>query len=118
MRRVLALLVACLLVLAGAVTPPHRDLTPQQETRAQRVGDNLRCPVCRGLPITESPNDLSAQMMREVRDQVAAGRSDDQIYDYFAARFGDTVLLDPPRRGVTLLLWLVPLAALALGALL
>lgn len=110
------LLCALLLALAGAVGVPHRDLSPQQEARAQRVGDSLRCPVCRGLPITESPNDLSAQMLREVRDQVALGRSDDQIRAYFTTRFGDTVLLDPPRRGVTLLLWLLPLAALVFGA--
>lgn len=98
---------------ARAAAPP---LTPPQEARALRLGDTLRCPVCRGLPITESPNELSAQMLREVREQVAAGRSDDQIYAYFAARFGENVLLNPPKRGLNLALWTLPALALAFGA--
>jgi len=80
-------------------------LTAAQEARAQAVGRTIRCPVCQGLPITESPSDLSQSMLRDLRGQVAAGRSDDQITTYFAQRYGDTVLLDPPRRGVNLLLW-------------
>ena len=71
--------------------------------------------MCQGLPITESPSDLSQQMLRDLREQVVAGRSRDQITGYFAARYGDTVLLDPPRRGVNLLLWLGPLLAFVLG---
>ncbi|ULH16709.1 cytochrome c-type biogenesis protein CcmH [Deinococcus sp. KNUC1210] len=90
-------------------------LSAAQEARAQAIGRTIRCPVCQGLPITESPSDLSQQMMRDLRGQVAAGRSSGQITDYFAARYGDTVLLDPPRRGVNLLLWLGPLLAFVVG---
>ena len=90
-------------------------LTASQEARAQAIGRTIRCPVCQGLPITESPSELSQSMMRELREQVVAGRTSGQITDYFAARYGDTVLLDPPRRGMNLLLWLGPLAALLLG---
>ncbi|WP_188964232.1 cytochrome c-type biogenesis protein [Deinococcus aquiradiocola] len=90
-------------------------LTAVQEARAQAVGRTIRCPVCQGLPITESPSDLSQSMLRDLRGQVAAGRSDDQITTYFAQRYGDTVLLDPPRRGVNLLLWAGPVVAAVLG---
>jgi cytochrome c-type biogenesis protein CcmH len=96
--------------------PPTQPLSPAQEVQAQAIGRTIRCPVCQGLPITESPSDLSQQMLRELRAQVRAGQSADRITSYFAARYGDTVLLDPPRRGVNLLLWLGPLAALLLGA--
>ena len=96
--------------------PPTQALSPAQEVQAQAIGRTIRCPVCQGLPITESPSDLSQQMLRELRAQVRAGQSADQITTYFAARYGDTVLLDPPRRGVNLLLWLGPLAALLVGA--
>ncbi len=105
----LALLLTLLLSFSFA-------LTPAQEARVQRLGDGLRCPVCRGLPITESPNQISAQMLSQVRDQVAAGRSDSQIHDYFAARFGGSVLLDPPKSGLNLALWALPAAALLGGA--
>ncbi len=94
---------------------PARALSPAQEARAQAIGRTIRCPVCQGLPITESPSDLSQQMLRELREQVGAGQGADQITTYFAARYGDTVLLDPPRRGANLLLWLGPLAAALLG---
>ena len=95
--------------------PPTQALSPAQEAQAQTIGRTIRCPVCQGLPITESPSDLSQQMLRELRAQVRAGQGADQITGYFAARYGDTVLLDPPRRGVNLLLWLGPLAAALLG---
>ena len=94
---------------------PVRPLSSAQEAQAQAIGRTIRCPVCQGLPITESPSDLSQQMLRELREQVGAGQNADQITTYFAARYGDTVLLDPPRRGANLLLWLGPLAALLLG---
>ncbi|WP_019585768.1 cytochrome c-type biogenesis protein [Deinococcus apachensis] len=99
----------CLLLSASLA------LTPAQEARAQHLGSNLRCPICTGVPITESPNDISREMLREVREQVAAGRSDRDVYAYFAARYGNFVLLDPPKEGSNLLLWGAPLAALAAG---
>ncbi|KEF35067.1 cytochrome C biogenesis protein [Deinococcus sp. RL] len=90
-------------------------LTPEQAARAEAIGQNLRCPICTGEPITQSTNDLSRDMMRDVREQVAAGRTDAEIYSYFAARYGNFVLLNPPREGVGLLLWGAPLAALGAG---
>ncbi|PYE55871.1 cytochrome c-type biogenesis protein [Deinococcus yavapaiensis] len=111
MRRLLTLLVVFALTIAAA-----QNLTPTQERRAQRIGDNLRCPVCSAVPITHSPSELSQNMMREVRAQIAAGRSDTDIYAYFSSRFGETVLLDPPMRGVNLALWAIPGVALLGGS--
>ncbi len=113
--RALAAFVAALVLMLGSLTLAAA-LTPAQESRAQRIGDQIRCPVCRGLPVTESPNELSTEMLREIREQVAAGRTDDQIYAYFASRFGENVLLNPPRRGLTLALWVLPVVALLGGA--
>jgi cytochrome c-type biogenesis protein CcmH len=107
--RALALALTCGLLWSALA------LTPAQESRAERLGKNLRCPICIGLPITESTNDLSVQMLREVGEQVAAGRSDREVYAYFAARYGNFVLLDPPKVGTNLLLWSAPLLALAAG---
>lgn len=118
----LTLLLTLLVTPASAqssASPPleHTPLSPAQEARAVQLGNTLRCPVCRGVPITESPNELSAQMLQSVREQVASGRTDAQIYEFFAARFGENVLLDPPKQGLNLALWVLPALALAFGAL-
>lgn len=102
-------LALCLLLSASLA------LSPAQESRAERLGSNLRCPICTGVPITESTNDISREMLREVREQVAAGRSDREIYAYFTARYGNFVLLDPPKEGTNLVLWGAPVVALAAG---
>lgn len=109
-------MVALLVTVAFSQETGSVQLSAAQEARALRLGDTLRCPVCRGVPITESPNELSAQMLRSVREQVAAGQSDAQIYAYFAVRFGENVLLDPPKQGLNLTLWALPALALAFGA--
>ncbi|WP_219418039.1 cytochrome c-type biogenesis protein [Pseudonocardia nigra] len=86
--------------------------------RVQELSERLRCPVCKSVSIAESPSETAAAMRQAVTEQVAAGRTDEEIVDYFRARYGDWALLDPPRRGTTLLVWLVPLGAAAVGALL
>lgn len=92
-------------------------LTPAQQAQLQRVGTSIRCPICQDvLPITESGNDISKQMLTQISAQVQAGQSDAQIYDYFRARYGQRVLLRPPDNSSGLLLWAIPGAALLLGA--
>ncbi|MBP1631725.1 MAG: ccmH [Acidobacteria bacterium] len=83
--------------------------------RVQAIGTRIKCPVCQGESIAESPSETSTAMMQVVAEKVAAGESDDQIIRYFTDRFGSGILLDPPFRGRTLALWLTPLAALAAG---
>ncbi|MFC6590984.1 cytochrome c-type biogenesis protein CcmH [Deinococcus lacus] len=108
-----AALLAALLSSLG--TAPLPALSPQQAAEARAISANLRCPICKGENILDSSNDISAQMRREVQEQVAAGQSDQDIYNYFSARYGNYVLLDPPKQGRTLALWLLPLAALGAG---
>ncbi len=79
--------------------------------RAYALQQQLRCPVCKSVSIAESPSETAVSMRRIVEEQVAAGRSDDQIIGYFVERYGTWVLLDPPRRGPTLLLWILPALA-------
>jgi cytochrome c-type biogenesis protein CcmH len=88
--------------------------TPADDsTRA--IGSTLKCPVCNGLSITESPSDFARSMLEEVRSQVKAGKSPTEIKAFFVGRYGESVLLSPPFSGLTLLVWLLPLAALGLG---
>ena len=95
---VLLLITTIGLLLGGSST---RD-------RASELRQRLRCPVCASVSIDESQSQTAAAMRRAVAEQVAAGRSDTEIIDYFRVRYGDWVLLDPPARGTTALLWVLP----------
>lgn len=86
--------------------------------RAQDLAETLRCPVCQSVSIADSPSEQAVAMRQVVAEQVAQGSTDEEIVAFFQARYGDWVLLDPPTRGVTLALWLVPPVAAVLGAVL
>lgn len=89
---------------------------PAGEGRAQQLEERLRCPVCKSVSIAESPSTTAASMRRIVAEQVAQGRSDEEILAYFTARYGEWVLLDAPPSGSTLPLWLLVLACAGVGA--
>jgi cytochrome c-type biogenesis protein CcmH len=89
---------------------------PPDEDRARAIGERIRCPVCQGESIAESPSDAARAMMDLVRERIAQGRSDGEIIDELVGSYGGSVLLDPPLRGPTLWLWLLPLGAVAAGA--
>ena len=108
MTRVLVVLLTLLSLTALA----QSDL----DSKARSIGATLKCPVCNGLALTESPSDFAKSMYAEVRSQVAKGQSPAQIKAFFVEKYGSSVLLEPPFSGVTLLVWLLPIGALALGA--
>ena len=92
---------------------PDRPLPDAaQEARAQALFDDIRCVVCQHEAIADSPAGIAADMRGLVRDQIAAGRTDEQVRDDLVRRYGDFVLFTPPLRGGTWLLWFGPLAAL------
>ena len=93
-------------------------LTVEQERQAQRIGTKLHCPICSGESIAQSQTDISRQMMNEVRDGLRRGQSERQILDRFVASYGERILMEPPRRGINLLLWGLPVGALLLGTVL
>lgn len=96
-------------IIAGAIGGGSTD-------RVRDLTNRLRCPVCQGESVAESPSDSAQAIVTLVRQQVAAGWTDQQVEQYFVDRYGDWILLDPPRRGSTLLLWAVPLVAITGGA--
>jgi cytochrome c-type biogenesis protein CcmH len=79
------------------------------------VAAQLRCPVCQGLSLADSPSELALEMKDVVRDQLAAGRTPDEVKAYFVAKYGEWILLEPPRRGVNLLAYALPAIALVGG---
>ena len=85
------------------------------ERRVKEVASNLRCPVCQGLSILDSPSELAQDMVRLVREQVAAGKTKAAIESVFVQSYGEWVLLKPPARGANLAVWLGPFLLLFAG---
>lgn len=88
------------------------------EARTSAVASQLRCPVCQGLSIQDSPSELAQSMRSVVRDQLAAGKSPDQVKAYFVSKYGEWILLSPAPHGFNLLAYALPvLVVLGGGAL-
>ena len=92
---------------------PRTLSDPALEARAHALQRQLRCLVCKGQSIDESGADLAADLRHLVHQQIAEGRSDDQIKAYLRARYGDFILMQPPLEPATWLLWLAPFLVLA-----
>lgn len=100
---------------ATAQQPTAADTAPRTpgdsalEARTSAVASQLRCPVCQGLSIQDSPSDLAQSMRAVVRDQLAQGKTPDQVKAYFVSKYGEWILLAPSARGFNLVAYAVPL---------
>lgn len=81
----------------------------------RRVALQLQCPVCEGQNVADSPSGLAADMRAVIRTKLAAGEGDQQILDEFVASYGDSILTEPPKRGISLGVWIGPVVALVVG---
>ena len=88
---------------------------PAQEAQARAFMREIRCVVCQSQSIDESDAEIAAQLRNAIREQMAAGKTPDQIRAYLVARYGDFVLLDPPFKSTTLILWIGPFALAVIG---
>jgi cytochrome c-type biogenesis protein CcmH len=88
---------------------------PVLEARAKAMQKDLRCLVCQGQSIDESNAPLAADLRRLIRQQIQAGQSDDQVKEFLVARYGAFVLMKPPVRFDTYILWFGPFLLLLLG---
>jgi len=119
MRRFASFLLASILLLpvgAYAVQPSEMLKDPAQEARARELSSGLRCMVCQNESIDDSDAPLAHDLRVLVRDHIKAGESNEQIRQYLVDRYGDFILLKPPFKIETLLLWGTPLLALLGGA--
>jgi cytochrome c-type biogenesis protein CcmH len=108
----LALSVAGAPALAAEAQPTERDSVAA--ARAVKLSEKLRCLVCQNQSIADSNAELAQDLRGQIRQQIAAGKTDDEIVAYMVARYGDFVLYEPPFKMTTLLLWAGP-ALLVLG---
>ena len=104
------LVVACVVSLALSVSAA--DL----ETQVRDIALQLRCPVCQGLSVGDSPSELAQEMRTLVREQLQQGKTPAEVLDYFTQRYGEWILLAPPKRGFNLIIWVLPFALLPIGA--
>jgi cytochrome c-type biogenesis protein CcmH len=112
-RLALPIAMAALLALGGLVVLElvRPAAPPTQAEQARRIGDELRCPDCQALSVAESETAAAAAIRRQIIEQLAAGRSPQQIRAYFVARYGDWILLTPPSPFA----WWIPAAAVLVG---
>ncbi len=108
-RRVPAALLC--LVLLGAALAQQVEL----DTRAFDIARQLRCPVCTSESVADSSAELAQQMREIIQQQLDEGRTEQEILAFFQQRYGDWILLDPPKRGLHLVVWALPVAAGVLG---
>ena len=103
---------------APAVEPSEILQNPQLEARARNLSQNIRCLVCQNQSIDDSNASLAKDLRKIVREQLVSGASDNEIYDFLIARYGDFVLLRPPVKATTYILWYGPLFIFFAGLLL
>ncbi len=120
MRLRVAALAACLALapLAGsrAVEPSEILDDPALEARARDISKGLRCLVCQNQSIDDSNADLARDLRVLVRERLTAGETNRQVIAFVTARYGDYVLLEPPLKPTTYLLWFGPAAILLAGS--
>jgi cytochrome c-type biogenesis protein CcmH len=115
---VIALVALPLLLLPQSNAAAEVRSQEPLDKQTREVAILLRCPVCQGESVFDSRASLAVEMKEIIREQLAEGRSPEQILSYFQARYGDFVLMEAPRRGANWLIWLGPLVLLSGGALL
>ena len=88
---------------------------PALERRVTNLAHELRCLVCQNQTLADSNAPLAVDLRNQIREQLAAGKSERDVVDFMVARYGDFVLYRPPLKGSTILLWVGPFAFLVLG---
>ena len=111
-------LIAGAVVVVGVATllaSARAGRTESLADRAHEIAAGLRCPVCLNLSVADSPSRLAGEMRSEISTRLRAGQGPEQIRAFFIDRYGDWILLEPPRRGLNWVPWAVPVVALVTG---
>lgn len=113
------LLIACYCAtgLHAQVRQPvsNEPVDPAVEQRLAKLSHELRCLVCQNETLAESRADLAEDLRREIRDQIRAGKSDQEIIAFLTQRYGEFILYRPPVKPKTYLLWFGPFVLMLLG---
>ena len=112
-----ALLGGLLFGATAAFAQSYTDQGASQnlDDQALAIANQLQCPVCENVTVAYSNSALAGQMRQVIRDKLQQGQTRDQIVQYFVDRYGEGILTQPPKHGLNLLVWLLPLAGLLAG---
>lgn len=115
-RLIRVALTLVLLAIAAAGLAYNSSSGPTSPSaRSDAIAQSLRCPTCNGLSVGDSTSPMAGSMREIIDDQIAAGRSDEQIRDHFVDLYSDWVLLQPPASGGGWLIWAVPALVAVVG---
>jgi len=104
------------LLLASFLSLALGASTADLDAPVREIALQLRCPVCQGLSVGDSPSELANEMRALIRAQLQQGKTPAQVLDYFVQRYGEWILLAPPKHGFNLIVWVLPFALLPIGA--
>ena len=92
----------------NAVEPEEFLKDPKQELRARNISQNVRCLICQNQSIDESSAPLAKDLRIIIRNKITEGSTDEEVYKFLTDRYGDFILLNPPFKTSTILLWVLP----------
>jgi len=100
-------------VMAQETAAPARSATAVAadsvlEARTTELASALRCPVCQGESIQDSPSELAQDMRAVVKEQLRAGKTPDEVKEYFVSKYGEWILLEPKATGLNIMLYVLP----------
>ena len=99
-----------------SVEPEEFLKDPKQELRARNISKNVRCLVCQNQSIDESSAPLAKDLRMIVRNKITEGLTDKEIYKFLTDRYGDFILLNPPFKTSTMILWALPFVLFFIAA--
>ncbi len=121
MKRLMAYVMMITAILAIPVAYAKEAATmaadPVLEKRVMALAYELRCLVCQNQSLGDSHSDFAIDLRDEMRQQMAQGKSDEQVTNFMVERYGDFILFRPPVKSTTMLLWIGPFILLAIGGL-
>jgi cytochrome c-type biogenesis protein CcmH len=109
------ILVAMAGVFARVPADAQQPAVHVNEREVYEIATQLRCVVCQNLSVADSPSEMANQMRAIVRERLATGETPAQVIEYFVDKYGEWILLSPRARGFTLLVWVAPFVAVAIG---
>lgn len=99
----------------GTLTDAQKN-DPVLDAATSAVAAQLRCPVCQGVAIQDSPSELAQQMRMVVKEQLASGKSPDEVKAYFVSKYGEWILLEPQAHGFNIVIYALPVLLVLGGA--
>ncbi len=108
------LLSALFLAPVGALAQTYNS-SASLDDQALALANELQCPVCQNVTVAYSNSPLAGQMRQVIHDKLQQGQTHDQIIQYFVDRYGESILEQPPKHGLNLLAWLLPVVGLMTG---